>query len=196
MRLGKLAAQGGSATAPLSALTVTQLQAMHWNASSRDPAGNRDDASVAWTGHELIVAGRTRIDGTATKTIEAYDPATNHWRRLDEFPLAARGGQLTAWTGHDLFVWSGGCTRTTKAPHLSTDCGILQDGALPDPVTGHWRVVSAAPAGTEAPATAAVDPYGDVVVLGGSIVNGTSDAISRRAASYDPAAGRWRRRYW
>ena len=62
-------------------------------------------------------------------------------------------------------------------------------------MTGHWRVVSAAPAGTGADpdVTAVTDAYGHVVVLGGSIVNSTSDAISRRAASYDPASNRWRR---
>ena len=180
-------------TPPLSTLTAAQLQTMHWSASSPDPAGERDDASVAWTGHELIVAGGTRIDGTATKATEAYDPATNRWRRLDDFPLAARGGQLTAWDGHEMFVWGGGCTRTTKAPHLATDCGILQDGALLNPATGHWRVVSTAPAGTEADATAVADALGHVVVFGGSVVNSTSDAISKRAASYDPASNRWRR---
>ncbi len=176
----------------LSALTVAQLQAMHWRASAPDPAGERGDAAVAWTGHELIVAGGTRSDGTATKTTEAYNPATNRWRRLDDFPLAARGGQLTAWTGHEILVWGGVCTRTTRPAHLPTECGLLNDGALLDPTTGHWRVISAAPAGTEASSAAVVDAYGNVVVLGGSIITSTSAAISRRAASYDPASNRWR----
>ena len=192
MQLGSFATEGPTArTAACADCCAAARDALEGEFPR--PGRNRDDASVAWTGHELIVAGGTRTDATATKTTEAYDPVTNRWHRLDDFPLAARGGQLTAWTGHDLFVWGGSCTRTTKAPHLSTDCGLLGDGALLDPATGHWRVVSAAPPGTEASAAAVVDAYGDVVVLGGSIINSTSDAISRRAVSYDPVSNRWRR---
>jgi hypothetical protein len=67
-----------------------------------------NEASVTWTGAELIVFGAL-LDGnnwSDTKHARgaAFDPATDAWRVLPPYPFSPQAS-TAAWTGRELVVW-------------------------------------------------------------------------------------------
>jgi hypothetical protein len=67
-----------------------------------------NEATVAWTGDELIVFG-ARLDGKNWSDTEhaqgaAFDPATGEWRVLPSYPFSPQAS-TAVWTGDELVVW-------------------------------------------------------------------------------------------
>jgi hypothetical protein len=140
------------------------------------PLGSRQGPVVAWTGRELLEIGGWG-GNAAPGDGAAFDPADGRWRRIA--PALVPVGALAAgvWTGSRLFVFGGQLPgKTTLGPAAG----------LYDPASGRWTVTAAAPFGKGLRQPAAVWTGRLVVVAG---VDGTRV----EAASYDPAADRWRR---
>jgi hypothetical protein len=132
-----------------------------------------NEATVAWTGDELVVLG-ARLDGNNWSDTEhargaAFDPATSEWRVLPPYPFSPQAS-TAVWTGRELVVWDyelrsaaydPASDRWRPLPDLPLDfseCypkGAAADGfvlawhcgraALLDPTAESWREVRGAP---------------------------------------------------
>jgi hypothetical protein len=132
-----------------------------------------NEATVAWTGDELVVVG-ARLDGNNWSDTEhargaAFDPATSEWRVLPPYPLSPQAS-TAVWTGEELVVWDYElrsaaydpiANRWRPLPDLPLDfseCypkGAAGGGlvlawhcgraALLDPTAESWREVGSAP---------------------------------------------------
>lgn len=142
-----------------------------------------NEATMAWTGDELVVVG-ARLDGNNWSDTEhargaALDPATSEWRVLPSYPFSPQAS-TAVWTGEELVVWDyelrsaaydPASDRWRPLPDLPLDfseCypkGAAADGlvlawhcgraALLDPTAESWREARGAPPHIFAPPVAA-----------------------------------------
>jgi hypothetical protein len=153
----------------------------HWREMSPTDLCGRYDASVAWTGDELLIWGGESCAGAACPTDlsprladgAAYNVANDAWRKLAPSPLSAREAGATVWTGAELLIWGG-----------TSGQGLLSDGAAYNPAEDSWRRVARSPLDART-GSAAVWTGREMVIWGGS--------EKADGAAYDPAADRWRR---
>lgn len=167
--------------------TAAQLAAGKWSTLPAAPIIPRDDASVVWTGQEMIVWGgasgnhgsQLHSDGAA------YDPRSDHWRALPPAPLSPRDGQSAVWTGSEVLIWGGYDQVSVNAFH------VTNDGAAYNPATNTWRPLPAAPLSARADVIATWTGS-SMVVLGGhpAVLTDTIGGFSDGAA-YDPVKNRW-----
>jgi len=168
------APQGGGQANPVAAAAA--LARGHWSVLAASPLGRRQGPVVAWTGKELLEIGGWE-GNAAPRGGAAFDPAGGRWRRIAPAPVPVGALAASAWTGSRLFVFGGQLPdKTTLGPAAG----------LYDPASGRWAVTTAAPFGQGLRQPAAVRAGRLVVVAG---VAGSRVEV----ASYDPAAGRWRR---
>lgn len=150
-----------------------------------DPPGfvaGRSDNHVAgpavWSGVEMV----------AWQSGLAFGPDTGKWREIARSPLAARTHEAVAAIDGRVFVW-GGCSQSTpNCDEVATGDARdeLTDGAVYDPTTDTWAMVSPSPlvAGDHPTATWT----GEEVVVGVHAPAGTGTAY----AAYDPETATWR----
>jgi hypothetical protein len=146
------------------------------------PPEVRSDAATAWTGSELLVwGGYEYVGGNEDPGADgfAFDAAVQRWEPLPPSPLEGRSGSAFAWTGQELLIWGGWDGGFRDPPYFG-------DGAAYDPVSGTWRMLSAAP----------IDARTAFSVWTGEemIVWGSTDRADRRldGAAYDPITNAWR----
>ena len=152
----------------------------HWREMSATELCGRYDASVAWTGAELLIWGGESCAGAACPTDlsprladgAAYNVANDAWRKLAASPLSAREAAATVWTGTELLIWGG-----------TSGQGLLADGAAYNPAEDSWRRLAGSPLDART-GSAAVWTGREMVVWGGS--------EKADGAAYDPVADRWR----
>jgi hypothetical protein len=137
------------------------------------------DPLAAWTGHRLLILGRT--------VFAAYDPRTTRWHRLAPPP---RGRYRIAWTGKELLAWGAGAYayagswRRLPRPPVSEPAMVAwtghelvgwgnSGGAAYSPATHRWRTLPAPPF-----LGAAAWTGGELIAVSGS-----------RAAAFVPARG-------
>ena len=152
----------------------------HWREMSPSSLCGRYDASVAWTGQELLIWGGESCAGASCPNDRAphladgaaYNGANDAWRKLATAPLSGREAAATVWTGTEMLVWGG-----------TTGQALLADGAAYNPAEDTWRALAGAPLSPRN-GSGAVWTGREMVVWGGS------DADD--GAAYDPAADRWR----
>ncbi len=173
--------------APVTTATAAQLAAGHWSVLPAAPIATRDQASVVWTGSELIVWGGVSYgggNGTPHADGAAYNPSTGRWRMLAPAPLSARYGQASVWDGMEMIVWGG------HALSSSTYADV-NDGAAYDPATDSWRMLPASPM---APPTHVIATWtGSTVIL---LADGPTTSITQfggpfDGGAYDPSTARW-----
>ena len=166
---------GGPASPPVSAAALARG---HWSVLAASPLGSRQGPVVAWTGAELLEIGGTG-GNAAPGDGAAFDPADGRWRRIAPAPVpVGTAAAASVWTGSRLFVFGG-----QPLPYKTT---LGPAAGLYDPASGRWAVTAAAPFGKGLGQPAAVRAGRLAVVAG---VAGSRVEV----ASYDPAAGRWRR---
>ena len=173
-----LLAVGCGPAGPARPAAAAALVHGHWSVLAASPLGSRQGPVVAWTGQELLEIGGTE-GNAAPGDGAAFDPADNRWRRIA--PVPGRVSTMPAasvWTGSRLFVF-GGQPLTYKTT-LGSAAGLY------DPASDRWAVTATAPFGRGLSQPAAVRAGRLVVVAG---VEGSRVEV----ASYDPAAGKWRR---
>ena len=154
------------------------------------PPEIRDNATLAWTGEELVYWGgwprgsdieQAKADGFA------FDPATSRWRRLPAAPIAGggpnasrdeRGGAKAVWTGTEVVFWD-----------VETADGETSATLALDPSSGAWRRLDdSAYRPTCCGAWAWTER--ELVVFGG----GDRDAPTTvEGVALDPVTGAWRR---
>ena len=152
----------------------------HWREMSPSSLCGRYDASVAWTGQELLIWGGESCAGASCPNNRAphladgaaYNVANDAWRKLAASPLAGREAAATVWTGSEMLVWGG-----------TTGQALLADGAAYNPGEDTWRPLAGSPLSPRT-ASAATWTGREMVVWGGS--------EAADGAAYDPAADRWR----
>ena len=93
----------------------------------------------AWTGHEMVVWGATRLpDGTYVMDGGRYDPVADHWSPMsqDGAPTLRQHHSMVS-TGSELIVWGGGWgpTNTTSGGQFQ----YTSTGGRYDPVTDTWH---------------------------------------------------------
>jgi hypothetical protein len=173
-----LLAVGCGPAGPARPAAAAALVHGHWSVLAASPLGSRQGPVVAWTGQELLEIGGTE-GNAAPGDGAAFDPADNRWRRIA--PVPGRVSTMPAasvWTGSRLFVF-GGQPLTYKTT-LGSAAGLY------DPASDRWAVTATSPFGRGLSQPAAVRAGRLVVVAG---VEGSRVEV----ASYDPAAGKWRR---
>jgi hypothetical protein len=139
-----------------------------WHVLDTGPVPGMSRAVLAWTGHELLVAG--------SGAMYAYDPNTAAWQRLAPPPFEPDG---MVWTGEALVAT--GQSSTGGAPALS---------AWWDPTGDQWHDIGTVPvapglvaAGSRGPTS---NDYGDSLVWTGQrVIDSTHGAV------LDPGSWRW-----
>jgi N-acetylneuraminic acid mutarotase len=160
-----------------------------WETISGIPGESRCDASIAWTGDELIVSGGHAGEGPPGPGDRhddtwAYDPTEDEWRSLPDSPLGPRAGAVAGWVSGELVIYGG---------HTGAeDDGFtyLADGAAYDPDGDEWRRLPDA----SLPPLSGI--HGVVIddsllVFGGQDPDPEADGHSTVATAYDPAADTW-----
>lgn len=154
--------------------TAQQLARFHWSQLPPAPVEPRDSASLAWTGHELVVWGGIVDDHAGGRPIgdgAAFNPTSNQWRRLASAAnLEPRWNAVTLWTGTEVLVIGGAAGET----------GPARDGAY-DPTADRWRVLPPRPSGLTGTLSGVWDGQEALVM-----------SANRQAAAYNPVANQWR----
>jgi hypothetical protein len=164
--------------------TVAQLLGGSWSTIPAAPIAPRQNASIVWTGQELVVWGGASgaNDALLSGNGAAYDPSTHRWRLLPPSPLPATADASAVWTGSEMVIFGG---------YLDENPGHIQvtnAAAAYTPSTNSWRRLP------NAPISARSSPLGvwtgtRVIELGGV----TSGHDPSNGAAFDPASDSWRR---
>jgi hypothetical protein len=167
--------------------TAQQLARFHWSQLPPAPIQPRSDASVAWTGKELVVWGGVVVGHTAIPKGDgaAFDPASNQWRGIaSPERVDSRWHAVTLWTGTEMLVVGGEGLDSNALPST--------DGAY-DPSTDRWRLLSPRPAGLGGSSTGRWDGH-EALVLAGAWDGQEALFVSsnRSAVAYEPTTDRWR----
>lgn len=106
-----------------------------WTAisSTGAPSTRRINASVVWTGTEMIIwGGYTNPGGVYQNTGFRYNLATNTWTTTSNSSApAARSSHTAVWAGNRMIIWGG-----------INGSGLLQSGMKYNPTTDNWTVAT------------------------------------------------------
>jgi N-acetylneuraminic acid mutarotase len=147
-----------------------------WRKLPTAPLSLRREASGAWTGRELVVAGGFRPEPSGTRIFfrdgAAYNPVTGKWRKIA--PMPRHENRATAvWDGKEILLFSASSAR----------------GMAYDPVQNKWRLLPAMPLPRSD--FAAVWTGHHVLIWGGLSGRFPNWAPPPHGEAYDPAANRW-----
>jgi hypothetical protein len=152
-----------------------------WRRLPTAPLIVRRDASGAWTGRELVVAGGEHRVGLSETSIllkdaAAYNLATGKWRAIA--PMPRRGAGATAvWDGREI-LFIGGQRAGIRGP--------APRGLAYNPVTNRWRLLPAM--AFPRFGFAAVWTGRQLLVWGGLTASGTPPP---HGEAYTPATNTW-----
>ncbi len=144
----------------------------------------RKNHTAVWTGSEMIVWGGW--DGSVTKLNDGgrFDPAANVWTALPTAGApSGRWDHAAVWTGSEMIVWGG-------YNGLGV-IGYLNDGGRYNPMANIWAAVptNGAPGGRCQ--HTAVWTGSEMIVWGGSGLNGDVGTNLNDGGRYDPVANNW-----
>ena len=188
MRTGFLRLAAGVASALAVAVMVgvipssSEAMAASWRALPPAPVAGRIDASVVWTGREMIVwGGVTRTASgqvTARSDGAAYNPWSRRWRRIANAPadVLGGGGPAAVWTGSRMVVYVG---NSPEGPAAT---------AAYDPRTNTWKRLATGPLRVREQ-YASVWTGKELLVFGGHSGDGPATPT---AAALNPATVKWR----
>ena len=132
----------------------------------------RQEVAVAELGGRIYVAGGFRTDGSASDTVEVYDPTTDRWEIIAPLPVPVHHAAAAAVNGV-LYV-IGGMTGAESRP--------VDRVFAYTPAGGGWTQRASMPSARGALG---------VGVLGGRIYAAGGDPRERDFAVYDPVADAW-----
>jgi hypothetical protein len=161
-----------------------------WRRIATSPLAPRSEASIAWTGTQVLVWGGQKqgsISGFGDEFSDGalYDPAKDTWKPIAAWPLAERYGARVVWTGKHLVVWGGASSGGGQDPPP------LADGAAYDPSNNRWTRMAGGPlAGRIAPlggarGDSALFSWGPAAMRDGQRVPAADSAV------YDVGGNRW-----
>lgn len=146
----------------------------------------RSQMAAVWTGEELLVWGGWTDGGECPPSGGSYHPRTDTWTPL---PLEnAPEGRLepaSVWTGREMIVWGGLLEGGQRS------CGT---GARYDPESRTWRRLPMGGAPVSSRGMQAAWTGGEMVVWGGSHLDGESriNVGMQTGARYHPGADAWK----
>ncbi len=155
-----------------------------WQPLPPAPIAGRLDASVVWTGREMIVwggvtrppigHGQARPDSDGA----AYSPTANAWRTIARPPsgLLGGGGRAAAWTGHQMVLWVG---NSPEGP---------AGAATYDPIKNSWTRLPRGPLGVREEYVSAWTGK-ELLIFGG---HAGDSAAQPTAAALSPGTRSWR----
>ena len=153
-----------------------------WRKLPTAPLSLRRNASGAWTGRELVVAGGRAHSGPCCTHVvllgdaAAYNPATGRWRKIASMPRREYGA-TAVWDGREI-LFIGGFQRLGTGPFAR--------GLAYNPSTNRWRLLPAMPFARAG--FAAVWDGRQLLVWGGLTAKGVPPA---HGEAYTPASNRW-----
>jgi N-acetylneuraminic acid mutarotase len=142
-----------------------------WTALEPLPVPRSEVASAAQRGKVVIVGGFLP-DGSSSRRVDLYDPASDRWSRLLDLPVAVNH-PMAAADAKRLFVVGG-----YRDGEALRDSFSFEDGS--------WRRLPSIPEPRAAGGAAVV--RGKLYVIGGVVSQGR---LARDAYVYDPARRRW-----
>jgi N-acetylneuraminic acid mutarotase len=159
-----------------------------WTRLPGAPISTRENPTIVWTGHELIVwGGLTANQNGRPDRYEGavYDPGINSWHALPSSGLPSSGLPpielaAAAWTGHEMIVF-GSAAAGGSGPDV---------GAAYDPTTNHWRPIATTPL-TRREQMSSTWTGHELIVWGGISFSGVRHTLADGAA-YDPTSNTWR----
>jgi hypothetical protein len=153
-----------------------------WRTLPAAPLSVRRNASGAWTGRELVVAGGFThnspggIEMVLLRDAAAYNPATGKWRKIAPMPKREYGA-TAVWDGSEILFIGGTRAGVTGPPAR---------GLAYNPSTNRWRLLSAMAYPRDG--FAAVWTGRQLLVWGGLTAKGVPPAYGE---AYTPATGKW-----
>ena len=116
-----------------------------------------------------------------------YDPAADRWAVRAPIPLT-QGNDAPVLLADGRVLFSGGVACSGSIP---VSCSKLNAAQVYDPAADTWTPVAAMPTRHDAH-TATLLPDGTVLVAGGNVASGASEAIVTNVVErYDPRTNRW-----
>jgi hypothetical protein len=133
---GKLNAEGASYTPSTNT----------WKLLPDAPIESRNDATLIWTGRQMIAFAGQDAGGNAVPNGAVYDPESGSWNALPTFPRphpAVPGlslvplGATAVWTGDELLAWVSYDVRLS-----STRSSVATMGAVLHPGSATWDLLT------------------------------------------------------
>jgi hypothetical protein len=159
-----------------------------WSILPASPLAARRLPAAVWstTTHEALYSGGLTQTDPLRSDGAAFNPETNTWTMLPPAPLEPRVRMASGWTGSRMLLWGGDGFDSTGGPIAFTN------GALFDPKTKAWKVLSA-PAADFAPRSNFFSATGGrLFVFGGEApVDGSFHAFGDGATWSEAAGGTW-----
>lgn len=160
----------------------------HCSVCGPTPVSDRWNATVVWTGHEVILfggqsghkLGQIPVDGAA------YEPASGQWRPIPPAPGQAGAQVAAGWTGAEA-IFFGGYENTPPGEFKVTSAAVAYD-----PRRNTWRVLPVGPLSPRAGAVAVWTGVELVVAGGYPAVRTDTFGVFSDAAAYQPGADTWR----
>jgi N-acetylneuraminic acid mutarotase len=167
------------------------------------PTGRRDHTAV-WTGRNMIVWGGQAENFVALNTGGLYDPATNNWTATSTTDAPTpRYSHTAVWSDNEMVIWSGqegSNTLGTEVEHTTPNGPptpsptptpiptppIPGTGGRYDPVMDSWRATSIANAASERTSHTAIWTGSEMIVWGGSDLNGYLNSGGRYCVQSEP----------
>jgi N-acetylneuraminic acid mutarotase len=180
---GRMLVVGGSGNSgtTLSGTEIYDLTSNTWGVTSNELFTRRQNhtATLLPNGRLLVVGGS---DGQASlASVELYDPSTNSWSKVASLTTARSRHTASLLPNGRVLVVGGG---TIVSNGLAV--ALLSSAELYDPVSNTWSNVASLTAARHKH-TAAVQPNGRLLVLGGIGNNG----IAASSELYDFADNAW-----
>lgn len=135
--------------------------------------------SAVWTGTQMFVWGGVGNGPNPVSTGGLYDPATDTWFVVTNSGApSARILASIAWTGSKVLIWGG-----------QTFGGLLNDGALYDPIQNSWQAMGGAAPAARTGGTA-IWTGSTFLVWGGASALGFAPTLDT-GGIYDPKSNSW-----
>jgi len=138
-----------------------------WQSHAALPTARTEVTAVAF-GREIAVAGGFLTDGSSSRHVDLYAPASNSWRRAPDLPVGVNHAASAVVRGRLYVLGGSGAERSAFAL-----------------VAGAWQTI-ALPAPRRAAGAAVV---GRTIYLAGGVAAG---GLARTMLAYDTQRGRWR----
>ena len=147
--------------------------------TANSPSGSLGHSAV-WSGREMIVWGGSNYT-YHTNTGGRYDPTTDEWSPTSTVGApSVRSLHAATWTGSEMIVWGGWDGQGFP--------GTLGNGGHYDPGLDTWSAISEVGAPTPRRGHSAIWSGREMVVFGGYVGTGWTNAGGR----YDPVLDSWR----
>jgi hypothetical protein len=180
---GKVLVAGGSTTGNsadnLATAEVYDPASNTWTPTANNMSSPRGllATATALPSGQVLVAGGSDATGTAVKTADLYNPATNSFTPAHDMGTARTAAAASLLASGKVLVAGG----------LDVAGNPLATGEVYDPTTNAWTPVGNSMSVPHGLPVAATVPGGKVIVTGGESATSPSTVVTANSDLYDPA---------